>query len=206
MKPAFWFVPLVLVGLGKQFSSASPRPFTSVELQGWIPALGSPTTARLACKTLQQRGLLESAPHAVRPGARKPNNPQTWQLTATGREACRTAIQAQARQVRVDALIERNKQPRPSTLYSRLWNLLRIRAALTAEEAISVLVDAGGNAESLQSTASRYMRYWSRVRPDAVQISARRVNGFFRYVLVKDIGATPPDISAIGRKTSEVPQ
>lgn len=87
MKPAFWFIPVVLLALGRQFPRQD-RAFTVAELLSWAPELGAPKTVRSACQTLQRNGLLERAPDALPTGLRKPTNPQTWRLTADAWACC----------------------------------------------------------------------------------------------------------------------
>ena len=191
MKPAFWFIPLILLALGRQFARRT-RPFTEGELLAWAPDLGAPKTVRTACQALQRSGLLERAPDVAPKGKRRPTNPHTWRLTADGFEACRTAVQEAGTQSRVAALKASNKARVSSTLYGRLWNLLRNRRQLTAEEAVTTLADAGEDTTSLQSSVARYLRGWKVALPGHIQVSARRVNGFKRFVVVKDLPPTPP--------------
>lgn len=196
MKPAGWFIPVVMIGLARQMGR-DPKPFTSSELYGWLPELGSSRVARLACTMLKQRGVLAQAPHAVPDGMRRPANPQTWQLTEDGLEICRATLQAAVRKANGEALAARNRQqPKGHTLRHRLWALLRIRTALTSEDALAVLADAGQDTSTLQRRISKQLREWSIVCPNAVQISAKRVDGRIRYVLVQDLGATPPEAQA----------
>lgn len=194
MKPAFWFIPLVLVALGRQIGRR-PRPFSVHELMEWVPDLQSAPIARRACQVMQQRGLFAQAPDQAPPGMRRPANPQTWQLTPDGIEACRAAKQEEGMRARV-ASTKATKAQRPatSTLYGRLWALLRIRQSLTAGDAVAVLADAGDNTRAMQGTVSRYLSGWAAGYPHAVQVSAKRIQGFLRYVLVQDLGATPPPV------------
>lgn len=78
----------------------------------------------------------------------------------------------------------------------RLWRLLRIRRALTADEAASLLADAGDDVAEARRQAGALMLSWSRQRPKDVRIGARRVDGLKRYVLQRDVGATPPPRTA----------
>ena len=78
---------------------------------------------------------------------------------------------------------------------TRLWNLLRIRRALTADEAAALLLaDAEADEDIAQGLlqAGALMLSWSRQCPQAVRMDARRVDGLKRYALLRDIGATPP--------------
>lgn len=192
MKPAFWFIPVILVALGRQIGRR-PRPFTVSELLVWAPDLQSAPIGRRACQIMQQRGLLAQAPDQVPSGVRRPTNPQTWQLTPEGVEACRAAKQEAGMRARVAAIkVTKAQRPVSNTLYGRVWALLRIRQNLTVEDAVSVLADAGEETNSMQRKVSRYLRGWAASYPQAIQVSAKRFNGFLRYVMVQDIGATPP--------------
>jgi hypothetical protein len=75
---------------------------------------------------------------------------------------------------------------------TRLWNLLRIRRALTADEAAALLLDADRDIAQDRRQAGALMLSWSRQCPQAVRVDARRVDGQKRYALLRDIGATPP--------------
>lgn len=198
MKPAGWFIPMAMIGLARQMGQ-KPHPFTSTDLFVWLPELGTSKVARLACIMLKQRGVLAQAPHAVPDGFRRPTNPQTWQLTESGLEICRATLQAATRKANAEQLVAHNRrQPKGHTLRYRLWSLLRIRTALTSEDAVSVLADAGEETRTLQSRISRQLRAWSVAYPDAVQLSAKRIGGHLRYVLVQDLGATPPTTNKAG--------
>lgn len=74
----------------------------------------------------------------------------------------------------------------------RLWNLLRIRRALTADEAAALLAGEGDDISQGRRQAGALMLSWSRQCPRAVRVEARRVDGLKRYALLRDIGATPP--------------
>lgn len=196
MKPAFWFIPLILVALDRQIGR-TPRPFTTMEALAWVPELETARTARTACRVMYLRGLFMRTPDVVPPGMRRPANPHTWQLSPKGLEACRAARQEAVAASRSAKAKERHQQrPVSSTLYGRLWNLLRMRQSLTSEDAVGVLADAGEDTRAIQESIKRYLHGWAKARPDAVQISARRINGYLRYVLVQDIGAIPPPAKA----------
>ncbi|WP_395318401.1 hypothetical protein [Variovorax sp. UC74_104] len=74
----------------------------------------------------------------------------------------------------------------------RLWNLLRIRRALTADEAAALLIGEEDDFAQNRRQAGALMLSWSRQCPRAVRVDARRVDGLKRYALLRDIGATPP--------------
>ncbi|MDD2711391.1 MAG: hypothetical protein PHU77_00585 [Simplicispira sp.] len=192
MKPAFWFMPVAMVTLARHLSR-TPRAFTASELLAWAPELGKPSTTRYACLTLQHRGILQIAPSVAPSGGRKPTNPQTWQLTPDGMLACKAALHETAKLSRSATLKARNlERALAGTLYLRLWSLLRIRKALTAPEAVGLLADAGDDMAAKLRSVRNYLHRWYRARPDAIQISARRVDSYQRYVLVQDIGPMPP--------------
>lgn len=196
MRPPIWFVPVVLLALGRKFRN-KPRPFTVAELLAWAPELGKDSTVRFACQTLQRSGLLERAPDAVPAGSeRRPANPSTWRLTHEGLAACRAAVQEAAQQARSATVRANNRQRIGSTLYGRLWNLLRNRKHLTSDEAVATLVDAGAATRRMQVRIAGFLSAWHAAFPEHIQLSARRVNGFKRYVVVKDPGPMPPPKAA----------
>lgn len=167
---------LALAALGRQMQRA-PLPFTPADLLAWAPGLDGIDAASQACEALHRQGLLRPA---LRTG--QAHAPQAWTPTTEGREACRAAAQA----------CGDGAAPASDALALRLWRLLRMRTSLTADQAVSVLADAGGSTRGLQARISGHLRQWARLRPDAVQTGARRINGCVRYVLVQDAGTTPP--------------
>lgn len=195
MRPPIWFVPVVLLALGRKFRN-KPRPFTVAELLAWAPDLRKGGTVRFACQTLQRSGLLERAPDVAPAGSRRPAHPSTWCLTTDGLAACRAAVQEAAQQARSATVRANNRQHIGSTLYGRLWNLLRNRKHLTSDEAVATLVDAGAATRRMQVRIAGYLSAWHAAFPEHIQLSARRVNGFKRYVVVKDPGPTPPPKAA----------
>lgn len=167
---------LALAALGQQMERG-PLPFTPADLLSWAPGLGAIDAASQACEAMHRQGLLRPA---LRTG--QAQAPQAWTPTTEGREALRAAAQAGSAGL----------PPAGDALALRLWRLLRMRTSLTAGQAVSVLADAGGSTRGLQARISAHLRQWARLRPDAVQTGARRVNGCVRYVLVQDAGTTPP--------------
>ena len=193
MTKGFWFMPIALAVLGR-VRCRHPRPFTASELLEWAPELRTQRTARMACEAMQRGGLLTGEPAATAPDVRRPTNPVfLWSLTPDGVTACKAAQQEQASQARSVATKEHNAQrAHPGALRNRAWALLRIRQALTAQEAAGVLADAGDDVGGMERVLGKYLLQWEQARPDAIQVSARRINRFKRYVLVKDIGNLPP--------------
>lgn len=193
MTKGFWFMPIVLAVLGR-VRCRYPRPFTAAELLEWAPELGTQRTARMACENMQRGGLLTVEPTPTAADVRKPTNPVLqWTLTAEGIAACKAAQHEQASLARSESNKVHNAlRKHAGALRRRAWALLRIRQALTPDEAASVLADAGDDVDRMQIMLSKYLAQWAKARPDAVQVSARKVNRCKRYVLVKDIGAEPP--------------
>lgn len=193
MTKGFWFMPIVLAVLGR-VRCRKPRPFTAAELLEWAPELRTPRTARTACEAMQRGGLLTAAPAPATPGVRRPTNPVLlWSLTPDGVVACKAAQHEQASQARSVTTTQRNIQRvLPGALRNRAWALLRIRKALTAQDAASVLADAGDDVTRMERVLGQYLIQWAKARPDAIEVSARKINRFKRYVLVKDIGNLPP--------------
>ena len=188
MAARLWFIPLALVALARNMGKR-PRPFTAAQLLAWEPALKRTPTVMTALRLLRHAGLLR---HPPAPVAVDNRNPTLWQLTPAGAEAARAAMLQAASQARAATITKINQRPRPGTLGPRLWSLLRIRQTLTSDEAAGVLADAGDDVVALQRNVNKYLRQWHKARPDAVQISAKRVGACLRFVLVKDIGPTPP--------------
>jgi hypothetical protein len=116
-------------------------------------------------------------------------------LTTIGEEAAKAAVAETTHNVRAANARQRGAERRGvSDFAQRLWNLLRIRRALTAHDASKMLV-YGGDREALErgrTLAGRWLLSWSRHYPDAVQTSARRIENRIRYVLVTDLGPRPP--------------
>jgi hypothetical protein len=67
---------------------------------------------------------------------------------------------------------------------------------MTADEAASSLADAGDDIAAVRSRIGALLLAWSRIFPEALQVSAKRVDGFKRYVLLNELGPTPPSIRA----------
>lgn len=187
MKPFGWFMPATLIALGRHCAHAQ-QPFTVVELQKMVPELVERRDARRACKILEQRKLASVSSSRL----------HAWELTPIGADICRAALQATLAVGKAKpALIHPNKATVPTLrdqLCPRLWNLLRIRNALTTVDAVSVLANAGDKTTSLQVTIGSLLRAWMQARPDAIQVSKKRCNGCLRYVLVRDIGSQPPEL------------
>lgn len=188
MKSFGWFMPLTLIALGR-FTAHVSLPFTASDLQKFVPELMERKDARLACQLLEQRKL--AIPSKTKRYA--------WELTDAGLETCKAALNASFIKGKCKPpAIQANKVTPPTVaeqLAPRLWSLLRIRKMLTSVAAVEVLANAGENTSYLQAVANRLLRAWSQARPDALEISKKRINGAQRYVLKLDIGPQPPALT-----------
>lgn len=170
-----------LIVLGRKVRLRNLPYFNAHDLMRWVPELATQDAADHVIVALSQLGYAE-----------KFTSPGMWLLNTEGIEASRAARAQAAGKARGATLTNNNKKrDTGGSLHRRLWNLLRIRKALTTEDATSLLADAGEDTRSIQESIRKYLRHWRQSRPDVVQVSAKRINGFVRYVLVKDIGATP---------------
>lgn len=185
MKPFGWFMPVTLIALGR-FTAHVSQPFTASDLQKIVPELVERRNARQACQLLEQRKL--AIPSTTKRYA--------WELTSIGLATCKAALNASFLDGKgKPAVIKTNKVTSPTVadkLAPRLWNLLRIRTVLTSVAAVEVLANAGENTVYLQAVINRLLRDWSQARPDALEVSKKRINGYLRYVLKLDIGPQPP--------------
>lgn len=185
-----WFVPVVLLALGKHLQHAS-QPWTTVDLLAWAPELIQPLTVRLACEKLVRDGLLCQVPGSLN-GMRRPQNVLTFQTTPEGWAACQGAVTRMREQSTLDRRRAQRDKGVTRTLYGRLWALMRNRQLLTASEAAETLTDAGDDVRTVQARAAEYLGQWRRQLPEHIQVSSKRVNGFLRYVVVQDPGPVPP--------------
>jgi hypothetical protein len=124
-----------------------------------------------------------------------PGRPAFWQLTAVGLEAATTATAEATNLARAAQMTARNKaRKHPNSLGQRLWAVLRTRRTLTSIEAVELLADAGDDTESLRGQIARYLKLWSQLAPEMVQVSARRVGRCQRFVLVGDAACELPEV------------
>lgn len=179
-----WFVGATLRALAQHVSSCS-QTFTACDIAAWGSDLqGQPGKARLA---LVRMGCHEMVMDATErpPGLLSPivKLEPRWRLTPKGLGTCRSVAQA----------LPNAEQPDPSALSTRLWALLRSKRAITSDEAASTLIDAGSRDYSAaQRQISNYLLAWTRLLPNAIKVSDRRVKGCKRYVMVTDGGVFPP--------------
>lgn len=114
-----------------------------------------------------------------------------YRLTEAGRARVARAKTEAASERRAARLDE------PTVFRDRLWSLLRIRQALTANEAAAVLIDAGDDVDRAERHARELLQHWHAVAPSAIAVSARKIAGRSRYVLLRD-QVTPPTAHGIG--------
>ena len=185
-----WFIGAALRALGKQVHNTA-RTFTARELAGWDSGLTErPGLAKMALKRMHNHLMVAPVPASATTASAAVRSEQQWCLTTKGLATCRAVVQAQPGAA----------MPDPNALSTKLWSLLRIRRRLTSDEAACHLVDAGDPQELIrtQRTIAGYLRAWSEQFPDAVKVAAQREAGCKRYVMVKDLGVTPPPTKGSG--------
>lgn len=188
-----WFIGATLRAIARNVPTTTTL-FTAVDVARWDEALtGQPGMARMAFEVMGRHGMIEKVDP---PAGALGKVEQRYTLTVKGLGTCRAVLQAQP-----------GNAPDPEALSNRLWALLRARRTLTSDEAASTLIDAGSrDFHKAQDQIGGYLRAWSRLVPDAVQVSAKRVGGCLRYVLVKDIGAHAPPTKASGIPPQPAPK
>lgn len=177
-----WFIGAALRALALNVTNTR-RVFTRSELIAWDMALAErPGLAKMALGRMAYHQLVELQPD--RPVAQDLTRvDQRWRLTDKGLATCRSVAQA----------LPGAPPPDPSALSTRLWNLLRSRRTLTAEEAASTLIDAGErDFAKAQHQLGDYLSIWAKLVPKHVQVSAQRIGNAKRYVMVTDGGLYPP--------------
>jgi len=189
-----WYVAVALVALGKHLPGDTKTPFNAADLARWVSTYPKPATAMLAINSLVRVEYLVRVPEAtVHSAFLTPIC--SWRLTAAGAEAAAAALKTD-RAVNPAAYGGITPGAPIDPLAARLWSLLRIRRALTADEAASVLTDAGDDIAAARSQLGTLLLAWSRRFPEALQISKKRMGKFKRFVLLVDLGGTPPPIRA----------
>lgn len=192
--PQYWHVVEALVALARHKIGAGKR-FTRAQLAAWSEKLaGRPRAAQMAIEFMAASGMVRRVPK----DSDQKLKPGTWcyQVTPEGAAASKAAHDAYLHEARAAGCRNGNaNRPRNAGSFSaRLWVLLRLRKTLTAPEAAATLVDAGGNVRRAAATAVLYLRAWSRMHPDAIQVGAKRVAGSWRFVLIRDLGPEAPVI------------
>jgi hypothetical protein len=188
-----WYVLAALAALGQHRSGDTTATFTAGDLLRWVPRYPGAGYAELAISGLVVRKEIERAgDSAKRPSSIRPVF--AWRLTQTGAVTARAAYMADRARNPLDY---GNPPSEPVDPFAaRVWSLLRIRRAMTADEAASSLADAGDDIAAVRSRIGALLLAGSRIFPEALQVSAKRVDGFKRYVLLNELGPTPPSIRA----------
>lgn len=175
-----WIASQVLQAL----ASLAPRKgdtFTNGDLFRALPAVPASRVERGRAK-LVSAGLVASKRTIA---AGQPL--YVYTVTADGAAAIQAAAQGAM-------LLCGNRSQRPAepgTLRARLWALLRIRQVLDAEEAASLLCDAGGNHTGMRAQCSDLLRLWAKA--GHLQISAKQgQQGRKRYVMSQGSPASAP--------------
>lgn len=194
--PQYWYMIEALVALGRHQRSAATT-FTRADLIAWSEKLKDRrTAAQMALDHLALSGLVR---RVTRSEGAPPVKQGSWcyRLTTEGMAAAKEAYKAWKHQA-LSAAGAKASRPRSSVSFgSRLWALFRMRKTLSPAEAAATLVDAGANVARATNTASQYLRRWSQMHPEAIQVSKQRATkGAFRFVLVQDLGPVPPVTTA----------
>jgi hypothetical protein len=188
--PQYWFIVEALLALAAQRKGAAARkPFTRADLRTWSDKIGKrPAGAQHALDHLERCGMIRRASEEL-----QTKGLIRYLVTPEGAAAAGAAADERKRQA-LSVAGAKASHPRPAGSFcARLWALLRLRTTITAPEAAATLIDAGENVSTATNTASQYLRLWASAHPDAVQRSKRRaMHESQRYVLVKDLGPTPP--------------
>lgn len=183
-----WFIVAALRGIGRHVKNTT-QSFTVGDVVGWDEDLkDAAPKVRLAMDRLVFHKMA-AAVAQTRDGLLRPVMPleRRWTLTAKGLGTCQSVLREQ----------HGTKGPDAKALSTRLWSLLRLRKVLTPEEGAETLIDAGSrDFSAAQKQIAGYLRAWSKLVPDSVQVGARATKGGKRYVMVKDGGATPPPTKA----------
>ena len=190
-----WYVAAALVALGRHRAGDAKTPFCAADLARWAPEFVKRSSPTLALDILLRHRYVVEVALEVKSPCIKPV--ASWRMTPEGLEAAKTAA-TWARPEKAGALVAAAPAivAPPDPFAARLWNLLHIRRALTADEAACVLVDAGDEVAGVRRRCSELLLAWSRRYPERLQLSARRVEGAKRYALLADLGKKPPVIEA----------
>lgn len=177
-----WYVGCALRALGCNVLTTA-RTFTAGDLVAWSQEFApTPGMAKTALQRLCNHEMAEPLREFC--GA---TGIERWHLTTKGLATCRAAAQAQP-----------GAAPDPNALSTKLWNLLRGRRILTAQEAVEVLADAGdGKAARMHRSITEYLRVWAIVAPDVVKVSAKRATDrkrCKRYAIDAKAGIYPPPV------------
>lgn len=174
-----WSVARSLLALGR--NAVGTKPFTELQLSQWASdehtdfSLGA---AGLALGRMRVHKWVEGLTNSTHRGSFK-----QWRLTHNGQQAVEAALQASSYA----------PPPNPAELSVRLWNLLRIRRRLTADEAAETLVNAGeGSYAASKKRIGALLAAWAKYSETVVTVAQKRDAGRIRYVLLQDIGRWQP--------------
>ena len=178
--PIIWYVVPALAALARNIN-ATGETVTAAQLSVWVECeqiAFPPATAAMALNTLHRLGWC-----AITAGRRPAKTAvNKYQVTAEGLAAGQMAWRS----------MPGGPGPDRDELSTRLWNLLRIRRRLTAEEAAETLVDADGDFASKKKRIGALLAAWAKFAPKAVTTGLKREAGHIRYVLTEDWGRWPP--------------
>lgn len=178
-----WVTAMVLRSLAS-LAPAAGSTFTQRSLAKAQPDLTPARRQRATAKLValgfatMQRQLLDGTMQGV------------YTVTADGA----AAIEAAANGAMLMSGQQGPRPPAPGSFRARLWQLVRIRKLLTAEEAVQLLADAGDpRFVSKRNRANEYLRAWA--ANGVLQVSAKRgTRGQKQYVLVTDPGPAVPTV------------
>lgn len=185
-----WITGRALAALAQRGLREGDR-FTSRDLMAWVPELSGRPNAWSVSKPLVAMGFVTAsvACSETEPG----QTHGTYTLTRAGAQAIAAAAAGARFASGPRGPHGKNRSVPRAAFVSRLWALLRARQMLDTDSAAALLVDAGDDAavRRAAATAKRYFHRWAQL--GVVQESARRLpNGCKRWVLIKDVGPTPP--------------
>ncbi len=177
--PISWYVLPALAALA-QHTTTKNTSVNAVLLSAWTENEQlefSPGTAAMALSTLHRNGWC-----TIPSGRRRPNSATTeYQVTPSGLQAALMAWRC----------MPNGPAPDKDELSTRLWNLLRIRRRLTADEAAETLVDANADFAVKKKRIGALMAAWAKHAPTAITTGLKREGGQIRYVLIEDWGRWP---------------
>ncbi|MFE1573758.1 hypothetical protein ACFIQG_18350 [Comamonas odontotermitis] len=182
--PIAWYVVPALAALARNVRSTNVS-INAAQLSAWTEddhIAFPPGTAEMALSALQRMGWC-----AITSGrCRAKTAVNDYQVTAQGMHAAQAALRC----------MPDGPTPDVHELATRVWNLLRIRRRLTAEEAAETLVDADGEFAAKKKRIGALLAAWAKFAPKAVAVAQKREAGHIRYVLVNDLGRWPPPARA----------
>jgi hypothetical protein len=190
--PQCWYITEAFLVLGKNAKNTGVT-FTKADLIGWSSNFpGRKIGAQMALDQFLKLGMARLVGDTP---VRKKQ--RVYALTAEGIAAAKAACDArwQAGRALGGKNSNQTRERLRDTFVRKLWALFRMRQSLTGQDAAATLVDAGGDVKSATRTAAQYLRHWSLVHPEAIQVSAKKVGHANRFVLTKDLGPEPPAVS-----------